>query len=429
MKFNMKKLLAVGLALIISTVFLFGCNKSDTGKENSTKDSSNVSGTESKSTANESKQSESNQKQAENETNESSASAPKADRINLDLFEDDDIGVCLVLNTNLGDKSICDLAYSGLKRIEADYGVRVKCIELGGDATKQIPTFTDLAEDPNWDLIIAGTPNLRESLLEVAANYPEQKFILYDSSVINAKDGIAAEDYPNVYSMEHAQNEGSYVVGAAAALLTTSGIEKTNPERIIGFVGGAQNTAIEDFLVGYIEGAKAVDPEIKVLISYIGSFSDTAKGKELAMAQIDQGADVVFSVAGGAGLGVLAGVAEKDVYAIGVDGDQYIILKDDEPEIASHIVTSMQKRTDNTVYNCLSAALEGTLEFGTYDKLGLADGVVGAADNENFRSIFTEEQIAKIKDIEKKDASGEITVFTAIGADNDAIQKIKDSVQ
>ena len=94
-------------------------------------------------------------------------------------------------------------------------------------------------------------------------------------------------------------------------MLTTSGDEKTNDEHVIGFVGGGQNTAIEDFLVGYIEGAKAVDPEIKVLISYIGSFNDAAKGKELAMAQIDQGADVVFAVAGGAGLGVLSGCAEK----------------------------------------------------------------------------------------------------------------------
>jgi len=229
--------------------------------------------------------------------------------------------------------------------------------------------------------------------------------------------------------MEHAQNEGSYIVGAAAAMLTASGDEKTNEERIIGFVGGGQNTAIEDFLVGYIEGAKAVDPEIKVLISYIGSFADSAKGKELAMAQIDQGADVVFSVAGGAGLGVLAGCAEKGVYAIGVDGDQYEILKNDDPVTAAAIATSMQKKCDQTVYSCVSRALEGTLPYGTYDKVGLAGGVVGAADNENFRSIFSEDQIKELKEIEAKVASGEVQVFSAIGADDSAIQEIKNSVQ
>lgn len=344
-------------------------------------------------------------------------------------FEDGDVGVVLVINTNLGDKSICDLSYAGLEEVCGKYGARYKCIELGGDATKQLPTFTDLAEDPDWDIIVAGTYNLRESLLEVAEEYPEQKFILYDANVANEEEGVKAEDYPNVYSMEHAQNEGSYVVGAAAAILTSSGAEKTNEDHVIGFVGGGQNTAIEDFLVGYIEGAKAVDPEIKVLISYIGDFKDTAKGKELAMAQIDQGADVVFAVAGGAGLGVLNGCAEKGVYAIGVDADQYVTLLDTDPETARAICTSMEKKCDMTVYNCVSKALEGTLPFGTYERLGLADGVVGAADNENFQSIFNADQIKEILEVQDKVAKGEVSVPSAIGMGDAQIQEIKDSVQ
>jgi len=412
----MKKALTIGLALVLAAG-LTGCagQKPQETSAPTTAAGTTTAGTGEETTA--------------AETSKENDEAGGTGTIDLSLFEDDDIGVCLVINTNLGDKSICDLSYAGLKQVEADYGVRVKCIELGGDATKQIPTFIDLAEDPSWDIIITGTPNMREAMLEVAGDYPEQIFILYDSAAANESEGITAADYPNVYSMEHAQNEGSYVVGAAAAMLTTSGNEKTNDEHIIGFVGGGQNTAIEDFLVGYIEGAKAVDPEIKVLISYIGSFADSAKGKELAMAQIDQGADVVFAVAGGAGLGVLAGCAEKNVYAIGVDGDQYEILKNDDPVTAAAICTSMQKKCDQTVYNCVSRALEGTLPFGTYDKLGLADGVVGAADNENFQAIFDAAQIKKLKDIEAKVASGEVKVFSAIGADDSAIQEIKNSVQ
>lgn len=414
----MKKALAMGLALALMVSSLVGCAQ---GAKEGTKETPTQAVKEDSETG-----TEGSETGSEN-AGESNTEEKKV--IDLSKFEDDDIGVCLVINTNLGDKSICDLSYAGLQKVETDYGVRIKCIELGGDATKQIPTFIDLAEDPDWDIIIAGTPNLRESLLEVAGDYPEQQFILYDAAVANASEGVTAEDYPNVYSMEHAQNEGSYVVGAAAAMLTTSEDEKTNAEHIIGFVGGGQNTAIEDFLVGYIEGAKAVDPEIKVLISYIGSFSDSAKGKELAMAQIDQGADVVFSVAGGAGLGVLAGCAEKGVYAIGVDGDQYEILKEDDPATAAAIATSMQKKADQTVYSCVSRALEGTLPFGTYDKVGLAGGVVGAADNDNFRAIFTKEQIVQLKKIEENVAYGDVKVFSAIGADNASIQQIKDSVQ
>lgn len=403
----MKKALAMGLAVMVAISSLTGCAG---GGKSKTKGATSLSSNEAGVT-------------------EKVSTNAAGNGIDLSQFEDDDIGICLVINTNLGDKSICDLSYAGLKQIEADYGVRVKCIELGGDATKQIPTFVDLAEDPDWDIIIAGTPNMRESLLEVAGDYPEQSFILYDAAVANESEGITSEDYPNAYSMEHAQNEGSYVAGAAAAMLTASGDEKTNDEHIIGFVGGGQNTAIEDFLVGYIEGAKAVDPEIKVLISYIGSFNDSAKGKELAMAQIDQGADVVFAVAGGAGLGVLAGCAEKGVYAIGVDGDQYEILKKDDPVTAKAICTSMQKKCDQTVYSCVSRALEGVLPYGTYDKVGLSGGVVGIADNENFSSIFSEDQIARLKEIEAKVASGEVSVFSAIGADDASIQQIKNSVQ
>lgn len=416
----MKKVLSIGLALTLAAAGLAGCGGGKT-------EPSGTSATAAESTAAGSTTAGTETTAADSSQQESSGK--EAGAIDLSLFEDEDIGVCLVINTNLGDKSICDLSYAGLKQIEADYGVRVKCIELGGDATKQIPTFIDLAEDPAWDIIISGTPNMREALLEVAADYPDQPFILYDAAVANESEGISAADYPNVYSMEHAQNEGSYVVGAAAAMLTTSGDAKTNDEHVIGFVGGGQNTAIEDFLVGYIEGARAVDPEIKVLISYIGSFADSAKGKELAMAQIDQGADVVFSVAGGAGLGVLAGCAEKGVYAIGVDGDQYEILKNDDPATAAAICTSMQKKCDQTVYSCVSRALEGTLPYGTYDKVGLAGGVVGAADNENFRSIFSADQITQLKEIEAKVASGDVQVFTAIGADDAAIQAVKNSVQ
>ena len=410
----MKKLVAMALALVLGISCLAGCGGKESGATTAAAGGAQTAAQ--------------NEAGGESEAAGGNAAAPGG-TIDLSQFEDDDIGVCLVINTNLGDKSICDLSYAGLQQIGTDYGVRVKCIELGGDPTKQVTTFIELAEDPDWDIIIAGTPNMREGLLEVAGDYPEQFFILYDAAVANADEGVTSEDYPNVYSMEHAQNEGSYVVGAAAAMLTTSGDSKTNEEHVIGFVGGGQNTAIEDFLVGYIEGAKAVDPEIKVLVSYIGSFSDSAKGKELAMAQIDQGADVVFAVAGGAGLGVLAGCAEKGVYAIGVDGDQYEILKDDDPTTEAAICTSMQKKCDQTVYSCVSGALEGTLPYGTYDKLGLADGVVGSADNENFRAIFTEDQIAALKDLEAKVASGEVSVFTAIGADDASIQEIKDSVQ
>lgn len=332
-----------------------------------------------------------------------------------------DMGVVMIVNTNLGDKSFCDLSNEGLLAAAKDMGFRTKVVELGGDATKQIPTMTEFAEDPEWDIIIGGTYNILESMQTVAQEFPDKKFILYD-----AKDDLGL---PNIYAIEHLQNEGSFVVGAAAAMLTSSNAPLANKEKVIGFVAGGENTSINDFLVGYIQGAKTVDPEIKVLISYIGDFKDSAKGKEMAIAQINQGADVVFQVAGGAGLGVLDACKEKNVYAIGVDADQATVFEESNPDLSKVIATSMMKKVNKTVYNALKAAMEGTASWGKHEQAGLAAGSVGAAKNKYFDAIFTDEQKAKLTELEGKVASGEIKVETAVGMDNARLNEIKDSVR
>lgn len=391
----MKKLTALALSLALTLGILSGCGTPSNG--NSTPP---TSGTPAPAPT--------------------ASTAPSGDPTGLGK-DPADVGVVMIVNTNLGDKSFCDLSNAGLMRAAKEFGFRTKVVELNGDATKQIPTMTEFAESDEWDIIIGGTYNILESMQTVAEEFPDKKFILYD-----AKDDLKL---PNVYSMEHLQNEGSFVVGAAAAMLTTSDAPLANPDKVIGFVAGGENTAINDFLVGYIQGAQAVDPEVKVLISYVGDFKDTAKAKEMAIAQINQGADVVFTVAGGAGLGALEGCKEKNVYAIGVDADQATVLEDSDPVLSEHIVTSMMKMVDNTVYNVLESAMKGTLPWGAYETAGLAKGSVGAADNKYFRAVFTEEQILKIKELEAAVASGETKVQTAVGMDNDTLNSIRDSVR
>ncbi len=320
-----------------------------------------------------------------------------------------DMGVVLIVNTNLGDHAICDLSNAGLQQAAEKYGFNAKVVELGGDATLQVPTMQEYAEDPDYDIIICGTPNLRESVQQVAQEYPEQKFILYDT-----QDELGL---PNIFSMDHAQNEGAYIAGVAAALLSKTGI--------VGFVGGGENTALDDYLIGYIQGVHSVSEDINILVSWIGDFRDTAKGKELAMSQAQQSADVIFSVAGGAGLGILAGCAESGIYAIGVDSDQYTALLDSDPDIAKCICTSMFKQADVTVSSLLGMALDGTLEWGAYAKWGLQEGVVGLAmDNDNFRNIFTDEQKTAIANVQAAATNGELTIESAIGMDNDRLQEI-----
>ena len=211
----------------------------------------------------------------------------------------------------------------------------------------------------------------------------------------------------------------------AAALLTTSDAELANPEKIVGFVGGGQNTALEDYLVGYIQGVHSVDEEIDILVSWIGDFKDTAKGMELATAQADQGADVIFSVAGVAGLGTLSGCAESGIYSIGVDSDQYTSLIETDPTTAANICTSMYKQANVTVSKLLGMALDGTLEMGTYVKWGLKEGVVDlATDNDNYQKIFTDEMKAKIEEVQTAATNGELEIISAIGLDTETLQEL-----
>ena len=123
-----------------------------------------------------------------------------------------EMNIALVLNANLGDHAMNDLSYEGIQSAADKYGFNFNVVELGNDATLQVPTLQELSEDPECDLIVCAMNNLREAVQQVAQEYPEQKFILYD-----AQDELRL---PNVFSMEHGQNEGAYLAGVAAALLT-----------------------------------------------------------------------------------------------------------------------------------------------------------------------------------------------------------------
>ena len=157
-------------------------------------------------------------------------------------------------------------------------------------------------------------------------------------------------------------------------MVTESRMPLANKQKIIGFLGGMDIPVINDFKVGYEQGAKYIDPSIQVLVSYVGSCQDAAKGKELALAQYDQGADIAFNVAGQAGLGLLDAAKDKQSYAIGVDSDQYLLVKDSDPVKASFIVTSVQKNVDNSLYRAIKGTLDGTIKYGARRGAGFQGG-------------------------------------------------------
>lgn len=345
-----------------------------------------------------------------------------ADQGAKDAGKDKPLKIVLVLNGNLGDKSFFDSANEGLKQIKEKFKAETKVIEVGSDQTKWEPTLADVSEE-DWDIIICGTWQMQEHLEKIAPQHPEKKYILFDAAV-NYDKG----DFKNVYSINYKQNEGSFLAGALAAKITNSNMPQANKDKVIGFVGGMDIPVINDFLVGYIKGAQYVDKDIKVAISYIGDFFNSAKGKEMALAQFNQKADVVFPVASQAGLGALDAAKLQKKYAIGVDSDQAMLFKDDAVK-SNLIMSSVLKRVDNSLVRAIELETQGKLPWGKAEALGLKEEAVGLATNEFYNKNVPEDMRKFVEETSKKIISGEIKVDSALGMDTKVLNEIRNSVK
>jgi basic membrane protein A len=323
--------------------------------------------------------------------------------------------VCL-LNGNLGDKSFFDSAKAGMDLVKEELDCETKVVEMGFDNTVWESTLYEFC-DSDYDVIIVGTYQMQELLAKVAPEYPDKKFIIYDSEV----------EADNVYSITFKQNEMMYLAGALAASLATDS-EITNGSGIISSVYAMDITVLNDFLVGYIQGAKDTYPEIKVATSIIGDFADTARAKELAMAQINAKSAVVFQCAAQAGLGVIEACKEKGTLAIGVDADQALALQADDPEASEIVVTSAMKNIDQVILRAVKMHMEGNLPYGTTEALGMAENAVGLADNDIFKGIVPQETIDMLAELETKIQSGDIKVQSAFDMSTEEIEELKASV-
>lgn len=326
------------------------------------------------------------------------------------------LNVALVLNGTLGDKSFFDSAQRGVDRAKSELGMTVKTIELGYDENKWGPGLADAANQ-NYDVIICGTFNMEQYITETAPKAKGKKFIFFDDVVPYSKG-----DFSNVYSVTYKQNEGSYLAGFMAGLLvqsTNADVQKgTGGGKKVGFLGGSNIPVINDFLAGWKQGAKDAGlKDADILVSYVEGqtpFADPAKGKELTLAMYNQGAGIAFNVAGSSGLGLLDAGGQAKRFTIGVDSDQYAILKDSKPDQAQWIVTSMQKRVDNSLVRALRLTGEEKLKYGAPEALGLTDGGVELADNENYKKLVPQDIRDKVAAKAKEIASGSLKIDTAI---------------
>lgn len=298
----------------------------------------------------------------------------------------------------IGDQSYFDVTYNGLALLEEKYGDDIDCdlIEMGTDEANWETAHRQAAE-AGYDIIISGNWQYEGAMLTVAADYPEIKYLNFDYS--NAE----ANSVDNVYGITYAANEIGYLMGVVAAVKSESGI--------IGGIGGAENNGIMQFMAGYMQGALDVNPDIQVMISYVGNFQDANTAKEIAQNMINAGADMLWGCAGGAGNGVFMAAAENEgVWALGVDSDQYVAMVQGKPELANTILTSGLKKCDQGILESISMMIEGTAPYGTQKCLGFADGGVGIAENDYFLENMSEEELAKVRSFTDKVASGETKV-------------------
>jgi basic membrane protein A len=290
-----------------------------------------------------------------------------------------------------GDKSFNDAAYEGLERAQQELGIIFTTLETGEGADREAQ-MRQLAAGGS-QLIFGVGFLFSDDIYGLAQEFPEVKFACVDYTV---KEGQTLP--ANLVALGFREEEGSYLVGALAALITKTGK--------VGFVGGMEIPLIKRFEAGYRAGAHAANPGVEVLVKYAGTtgsaFKDPTKGKELALAEYNQGADIIFHASGSTGLGVFEAAREKGTLAIGVDADQH-------DEAPGHILTSMVKHVENAVYDTIVELTEGRWQGGIH-WFGLKEKGVGWVYDERNQALVPDRVKARVDSLEAEIVAGRVTV-------------------
>jgi basic membrane protein A and related proteins len=288
------------------------------------------------------------------------------------------------------DRSFNAAAWEGVKRASKELPIVLRDVEPG-DPTSIEPAMRAFAER-NYDLIIGVGFAQTEIMERVARDYPNLHFAIIDGVI----------DLPNVASLVFKEHEGSYLVGMIAANKTKTGV--------LGFVGGMDIPLIRKFKVGYEEGARSVNPRIRVVDNYVGltdaAWNNPGKGKELAVAQIHKGADIIFTAAGNSGLGAFDAAEQYNKFVIGVDSNQNWVKP-------GFVLTSMVKRIDNAVYQIIQDLVSNNFQGGIH-VYGLENEGIGYAMDQYNKDLVPADVIAKVEEAKKKIIRGEIKVTDAM---------------
>jgi basic membrane protein A len=288
------------------------------------------------------------------------------------------------------DRSFNASAWEGVKHAAKDFPIVLRDVEPG-DPTSVEPAIRAFAER-NYDLVIGVGFEQMPVVERVARDYPNVNFVIIDGVI----------DLPNVASLVFKEHQGSYLVGMIAAMKSQTGT--------IGFIGGMDIPLIHKFETGYEEGARAANPKINVLANYVGvtpaAWNNPGQGKELAIAQIGKGADVIFTAAGNSGLGAFDAAEQNKKFVIGVDSNQNWVKP-------GYVLTSMVKRIDNAVYQIVKDRVGNQFNPGVH-VYGLENDGVGYAVDQYNEKLIPPEVIQKVEEAKQKIIGGQLQVTDAM---------------
>lgn len=303
---------------------------------------------------------------------------------------------------NLGDLSYNDKAWEGVQASAEKYGWIAEVVECGADTATYENAFLDTCESGEYDVIITQAGyGMSDLCIKYAPDYPDMKFIVYDMVF-----GTDISEIENMFGVSFKQNEGAYLAGALAGKLTTS--------NQVGVFLMGDVPAVNDYGTGYIAGVRAANEEATVTVAYGGGIADATKLQEISSAMFDRGIDVIFGCSSSCFPGlaretIKRGGFDAGLYTIGVDSDMWVTYEASEnPQYADVIITSAMKRTDSAVQYCCDKMMDGTIEWGTIDELGIAEGGTGIADNEYYRSQVPEDVLVYIDELQEQILNGEL---------------------
>jgi basic membrane protein A len=293
----------------------------------------------------------------------------------------------------LNDRGFNQLAFQGLQRAERELGIEGRVLE-SRSASEYVPNMTTLARQ-DYDLIIGVGFAQGDAIATAAQRFPDTKFVIIDVDHASLKGTPA-----NAVGMLFREEEVGYLAGYLAGLQ----VKREPGPDVIGSVGGFKEPPVDRFIAGYQAGAKAAAPGVRTLNGYSQDWDDQAKCKELALNQIAAGAQVVFQVAGGCGLGALDAARERDVWGIGVDADQAFL--------GDHVLTSALKKVDEGVFQVIQSVVDDTWQGGRNLTFGLDEAGVGLG---TFSDDVPQGDQDAVGQAAKRIADGEIQVPRELG--------------